>query len=94
LDIRQTANQGMTDELLWARAQSDQRLFVTTDKGFVSHRNEDHSGVLIVRLRQPNEQKIHARVLYGLSRFAETEWPGLLVVMRDTMQSIWRKAKS
>ena len=90
LEIRGTMEQGMSDDLLWARAQNEQRLLITTDKGFVSHRDERHSGVLIIRLRQPNEQKIHARVMQALNRFAEREWPGLLVVMRDTVQSVWR----
>jgi predicted nuclease of predicted toxin-antitoxin system len=94
LDIRQTASQGLTDELLWSRVQAERRLLVTTDKGFVLRRHEDHFGILVVRLRQPNEQKIHARVVQALTRFAETDWPGLVVVMRDAVQSIWRRPKS
>jgi predicted nuclease of predicted toxin-antitoxin system len=90
LDIRESPKQGLTDDLLWKEAQSEHRILVTTDKGFVSHRNENHHGVLIVRLRQPNEQKIHARVLQALNQFPEKNWPGLLVVMRDRVQSVWR----
>ena len=48
---------------------------------------------LIVRLRQPNRHKIHQRVMQAMKRFAEREWPGLLVVMRDTVQSVWRARK-
>jgi predicted nuclease of predicted toxin-antitoxin system len=91
-DIRGTGQQGVTDDLLWSQAQADKRLLITTDKGFVSHRNEQHHGVLIVRLKQPNERKIHSRVIRAMKRFAEHEWPGLLVVMRDRVQSIWRAA--
>ena len=36
-DIRGTPNQGMDDDRLWALAQQEQRLLVTTDKGFVQH---------------------------------------------------------
>jgi hypothetical protein len=80
----------MTDDLLWAEAQRRQCLLITTDKGFVLHRNENHFGILIVRLRQPNEQKIHFRVMHAMRQFREDEWPGLLVVMRDAVQSTWR----
>jgi len=46
--------------------------------------------MLIVRLRQPNEARIHERVLRAMRRFPEADWPGLLVVMRDTIQSVTR----
>ena len=90
LDIRGTPDQGMPDDILWIRVQSEQRLFITTDKGFVQYRYETHSGILVVRLRQPNEQKIHQRVVQAMNRFSEQEWPGLLVVMKDVVQSVWR----
>jgi hypothetical protein len=45
---------------------------------------------LVVRLRQPNEQRIHARIMAAFRQFGEREWPGLLVVMRDTVQSVHR----
>src|SRR5918911_3243972 len=90
LDIRGTANQGMPDDLLWELSQKENRLLISTDKGFVQHRNEAHHGILIVRLRQPNEQKIHERVMQALGQFAEDEWAGLLVVIRDVVQSVWR----
>ncbi len=92
LDIREASTQGLVDDLLWNDAQREQRILITTDKGFVSRRNEKHHGVLIVRLRQPNEQKIHHRVMQALRRFAEKDWPGLTVVMRDLAQSIWRSS--
>jgi predicted nuclease of predicted toxin-antitoxin system len=90
LDIRGTERQGMFDDELWAFVQSERRTFVTTDKGFVEHRDQSHYGVLIVRLRQPNEQRIHARVMAAFRQFKEGDWPGLLVVMRDSVQSIHR----
>src|SRR5678815_1507372 len=88
LDIRGTADQGMQDEVLWTRIMKEGRLLITTDKGFTQHRHESHHGILIVRLRQPNEAKIHERVLRAIKQFSESEWPGLLVVMRDTVQSV------
>lgn len=90
LDIRGTERQGMFDDELWPLAQVERRTLVTTDKGFSEHRDEPHHGLLIVRLRQPNEQRIHARIMVAFRQFPERGWPGLLVVMRDTVQSVHR----
>ena len=89
-DIRGTAEQGITDDALWEIAQQEERLLITTDKGFTQHREELHHGILIVRLRQPNRQKIHHRVMQAMTQFAAEDWHDLLVVMRDVMQSVWR----
>ncbi len=90
LDVRGTNEQGLPDDLLWEKAQREKRLLVTTDKGFAGRRAESHYGILIVRLRQPNEQKIHARVMRAINRYSEGEWKGFPVVMRDSVQSVWR----
>ena len=90
LDIRGTERQGMFDDELWQLALTERRTLVTTDKGFSEHRTEHHCGILIVRLRQPNEQRIHARIMAAFRQFSEHDWPGLLVVMRDSVQSIHR----
>ncbi len=90
LDIRGTDEQGLTDALLWEKVQREQRLLITTDKGFTNFRGESHHGILIVRLRQPNEQKIHFRIMQALNQFPQGERAGLLVVMRDAVQSVWR----
>ncbi len=90
LDIRQTPDQGMSDDLLWALVTKEGRLLITTDKGFVQHRSDSHHGILIVRLRQPNEQRIHDRVMHAIDHFSESGWRGLTVVMRDTVQSVSR----
>ncbi len=92
LDIRGTSEEGLPDYLLWEKVQKEKRLLITTDKGFVGNKAETHFGILIVRLRQPNEIKIHVRIMKAIGQFSEPEWEGLLVVMRDTVQSIWRNA--
>ncbi len=83
-DIRGTSNQGIADPDLWALALAESRALITTDKGFTQYRSEPHHGILIVRLRQPNLQKIHRSVMHVVQNFAEAEWPNLLVVVRDT----------
>src|SRR5580658_4592779 len=62
-DIRGTPDRGLKDPELWSSAQIDGRLPLTTDRGFTEFRAVPHSGVLIVRLRQPNRLKIHHAVM-------------------------------
>ena len=88
-DIRGTQQEGMTDSALWNLAQQEKRLLMTTDKGFAQYRMESHHGILIIQLHRPNRKKIHERIIKALEQFSENAWPGLLVVMRDTAQSIW-----
>ena len=90
IDIRGTLNQGITDKELWKRVIYENCLLITTDKGFSSHRDEKHCGILIIRLKQPTRLKIHQRVMQSIKKYSEKEWPGLMVVMRDSVQSSWR----
>ena len=90
VDFRNTGKKGLSDEDLFLIAQQDQRLLITTDKGFGRNRREQHAGILIVRLRQPNSVKIHQRVLQALVQFRPEEWSGLCVVMRDVVQVVYR----
>jgi predicted nuclease of predicted toxin-antitoxin system len=91
-DIRNTPDKGMTDDTIWAMVQREKQLLITTDKGFAQYRDEQHHGILIVRLRKPNRHKIHQRVMKTITQFSEKKWPGMLIVMRDTVQSVWRSA--
>lgn len=90
LDIRGTDDQGLPDQQLWQKAVEQERLLITTDKGFAEHRDERHYGILIIRLKQPSAVKIHQRVLQALKRYTADQWPGLMVVMRDSFQSTWK----
>ncbi len=93
LDVRGTSDEGSIDRALWQKAQQEGYLLITTDKGFTEHRNEQHHGILIVRLRQPNRQRIHQRVMQAVGQYKPEEWEGLLVVIRDTIQSVWRSTE-
>jgi len=90
IDIRGTKEQGITDEVLWQRVQKEKCLLITTDKGFSTYRDEAHCGILIIRLRQPSRIKIHQRVMQAITRYSEKQWPDLMVVMRDSVQSTWK----
>ena len=90
IDIRGTEDQGITDEVLWQKVQKEKCLLITTDKGFSVYRDEPHHGILIIRLRQPTRLKIHQSVMRALKRNPESDWPGLMVVVRDKVQSTWK----
>ena len=89
-DLRGTPDEGMQDDALWEMAQREERLLITTDKGFTHYRAARHYGILVIRLRRPNRHRIHQRIMQAVTQVPETEWPGLLVVMRDVAQSMWR----
>lgn len=92
-DIRGTKLEGVADEHVWDLAQKEGRLLITTDKGFLQHRHDEHKGTLVVRLKQPNRLKIHTRVLKAISEVVETDWEGTMIVMRDSVQSISKSLK-
>jgi len=93
LDIRGTADEGMSDELLWNKACQEKRLLITADRGFALYRDMKHYGLLIVALRRPNRLKINERVIEAVKLFSPEKWPGLLVVMHDKVMSTWRQSK-
>jgi predicted nuclease of predicted toxin-antitoxin system len=88
VDIRGTEREGIPDSAVWSLANEQKRLLITTDKWFANNWTSPHNGILIVLLKHPNLQRIHERVLLALERFHESQWSGLIVVMRDTVQSV------
>jgi hypothetical protein len=68
----------------------ERRLLITTGKGFLKNRHQKHPGILVIRLRQPNESKIHDRAMLAMRTIREEEWPGMAIVMRDQTQNISR----
>ena len=88
-DVRGSPAEGVRDRHLWAIAQREERLLISTDKGFTQRRGEPHHGILIVRLRQPNREKIHRRVMAAMGWVPEDKWPGTLVTVRDVALSTW-----
>ena len=91
-DIRGTPQQGMSDEQIWTLACREGRLLISTDRGFARRRAENHRGVLLVCLSRPNRQRIHDRVMGALAEISEGEWPGAVVIVRDRVRSLWRRA--
>jgi predicted nuclease of predicted toxin-antitoxin system len=90
LDITGTSDEGMKDSELWSKCQLEGRLLISTDKGFSKRRREPHHGILIVRLKKPNQVEIHRRIMQAINQFSEEDWSGLIVVMRDVVQTLWQ----
>ena len=88
-DVRGSEAEGVRDRHLWAIAQREERLLITTDKGFSQRRGEAHHGIMVIRLRQPNREKIHRRAMAAMERIPEDKWPGTLVTLRDVAMSTW-----
>ena len=88
-DVRGSSEQGKPDADLWALAQREERLVISTDKGFAARRDRRHFGAMVVRLRRPNRRRIHERVLYALAAIAEKDWLGRVVTLRDRVMSVW-----
>lgn len=92
-DIRGSTLEGISDEGIWELVQKENRILITTDKWFMQYRNNEHDGILIIRLKQPNRLKIHNRIMKAISQFTEIEWKRLMVVVRDNIQSVSRSLK-
>ena len=45
------------------------------------------------RLRQPSLAMIHDRILLALRLYPEAQWPGLTVMMRDRVQTVFRQRR-
>ena len=76
--------QGLADELLWPRVQSERRWLVTADKGFADLRRYSpgtHAGVLLLR---PAEENRRAYVRFARSAAEQLDLDdlaGSLIVM-------------
>jgi predicted nuclease of predicted toxin-antitoxin system len=88
-DIRGTMNEGIKDERIWETVKSENRLLITTDKGFSKYRYEKHPGIIIILLKQPTLEKIHQRVLKTLEEYSEKDWQNRIVIVRDNVKSTW-----
>jgi len=90
-DIRGTKDEGIGDDKIWEMAKREDRLLITTDKGFSKYRYQKHNGIVLILLKQPTLNKIHQRILTTLEEYSESEWKDRLVIVKDTVKSTWRK---
>lgn len=93
IGLRGSTEEGLDDDLLWQKAQQSHALLITTDKGFAQFRGQEHWGVLIIRLRQPNVKRIHNRILQVLDHFNRCDRRDMVVVARDTVLRWWHPSE-
>ena len=89
-DIHKAEQKGLLDTEVWARAQEESRLLITTDKSFAQYRGINQCSVLIIRLHQPNRYRIHERVMWAVGHFPEAEWRGMIVTVQDRVVAVNR----
>lgn len=87
-DARADYDELLKDNVLWQLAQQEERILLTTDKGFSEYRYEAHFGILIIALKKSSEELIQERVEKALK---SRRWRGVLCVMKESGMSIWKK---
>ena len=85
---------GAFDRVIWERAQSESRFFLTQDMDFSDLREfvpGTHSGILLVRLHAPSWKRLVARLEEVFRTEDVTSWPGCFVVATDSKIRIVRR---
>lgn len=91
IDIRGTSLQGIDDRELFALAQRNQAVLLTTDRDFyhtVPLSYPHHFGVIVVALRQPNRQAILSRLEWLLTQSFLQNLEDKVIQIRDNSYRI------
>lgn len=86
LDVRGSENEGVTDDELFALAQAQNAVLLSTDRDFfhtIPWRLATHAGVVVIALRQPNRERILDRLAWFLDHFREEELSDKVFLLRD-----------
>ncbi len=88
-DIRGTQLEGIDDSAVWQIAMAENRLLISTDKGFVHNHNLDknHQGIILILLKQPTLIKIHNRIVNAIAENTEEKLKGSILIIKDTVVS-------
>lgn len=88
-DVDTTISEGLaghTDSEVWQTALESDRFLITQDLDFSDIRQfnpSTHTGLLILRLRDPGRRSLLDRTLSLFSNEDITEWEGCLVIATD-----------
>ncbi len=85
-DLRGTDREGSQDGDIFAEAQHHGAVFLTTDRDFfhtIPHLHTEHSGVIVIALRQPNRQAILEKLSWVLKRFGQDDFASRTIQLRD-----------
>ncbi len=86
LDFRGTEDEGIDDAAVFAKSQALGAVLLTTDRDFfhtVPHLFEEHHGVVVVALRQPNRKSILSRLEWILSSHRPEVFRNRVFQLRD-----------
>jgi predicted nuclease of predicted toxin-antitoxin system len=86
IDIRGTELQGSDDFVLFRLAQQNQAILLTTDRDFyhtVPLIYEEHCGVIVIALKQPNRAAILSRLSWILSQDIVKPIKNKIILLRD-----------
>jgi predicted nuclease of predicted toxin-antitoxin system len=79
--------QGTADDRLFAHAQQENAVFVTTDRDFfhtVPLAFEQHCGAIVITLRRPNRQELLRRLADALVALGERTMENTVWLVTDT----------
>lgn len=85
-DLRGTDREGSQDGDIFAEAQQHGAVFLTTDRDFfhtIPHLHAEHSGIIVIALRQPNRQAILEKLSWVLKRLAQGDFASRTIQLRD-----------
>jgi predicted nuclease of predicted toxin-antitoxin system len=74
------------DEKLFAHAQTDQAIFITTDRDFfhtVPLAFAQHHGAMVITLRRPNRTDLLRRLMDGLTALGERNLDNIVWLITD-----------
>jgi predicted nuclease of predicted toxin-antitoxin system len=85
-DLRGTGREGSADRDIFAEAQQQGAVFLTTDRDFfhtIPHLHEEHCGVIVIALSQPNRTAILEKLSWVLKRLAPGDFACRTIQLRD-----------
>lgn len=91
IDIRGTELQGIDDSHLFEIAQQQQAILLSTDRDFyhtIPLKFENHFGVIVIALKQPNRQAILARLRWVISQSLLDNIQDTVILIRDNSYRI------
>jgi len=89
-DVRGTPLEGINDAVVWQIAKEENRLLISTDKVFSQnhYRDRNHSGIILILLKQPTLVKIHDRIITAITKVPQDSLKSSLLIIKDTVASL------
>jgi len=87
IDARDVLPAGSEDSLVLETARASEAVLLTTDRDFfhtLSLEDTEHTGIVVIALRQPNRARILSRLRWFLEFVSEDQIAGYAYQLRDT----------